>query len=111
MSELPDDSLELDLPENADQSTTDADEEVSPLRFGYTVGVREDGTFVFDLHGPDQGVVQLLGLTHFAQAQIERIHNLALNQGDALLNQGLALLYNELQAMKTALNLDQDDES
>lgn len=111
MSEEMNDSLELDLPENADQSEAEQNEEASPLRFGYTVGVREDGTFVFDLHGPDQGVVQLLGLTHFAQAQIERIHNLALNQGDALLNQGLALLFKELQAVKAALNLDQDDES
>jgi hypothetical protein len=101
--EIPTDDLEEE-PEEAEADLTET------LRFGYTVGVKEDGGFVFELHGEDKGVVQLLGLTRFAENQIERIHDIALKQGDALLNQGLALLYQEIQTMKRAMGINQDDQ-
>lgn len=92
--------------ESADETAGKTEtQETSPLRFGYTVGVNEDGSFVFDLHGEDKGIVQLLGLTRFAEYQIERIHNISMKQGDALLNQGLALLFQELQTIKEAVGV------
>jgi hypothetical protein len=96
-------------PEESEDEVETSDEKT--LRFGYTVGVNDDGSFVFDLHGEDKGIVQLLGLTRFAEYQIERMHNIALKQGDALTNQGLALLFQELQAIKQALGLPVDEES
>ena len=106
--------VEVEVPEDTGEETTEPEQEAAPeegeeLRFGYTVGVRENGGFVFELHGEDKGVVQLLGLTRFAENQIERIHNIALKQGDALLNQGLALLFQELQAIKRAVGITPHD--
>lgn len=34
----------------------------SPMKCGYVIGVREDGTFVFDVLGTSPGIIELLGL-------------------------------------------------
>jgi len=98
--------VELDVKEEPD---TPPVTEETKLQFGYTVGVKEDGGFLFELHGEEKGVVQLLGLTKFAENQIDRIHDIALKQGDALLNQGLALIFQEIQVMKKAMGLSTDE--
>jgi hypothetical protein len=98
-----DPTVQVDTEVPAD--TPVSEEDASLMRFGYTVGVKEDGSFIFDLHGEEKGVVQLLGLTKFAENQINRIQDIALKQGDALLNQGLALIFQEIQVMKRAMGL------
>jgi len=32
------------------------------IKCGYVIGIREDGTFVFDILGTDPGIIELLGL-------------------------------------------------
>jgi hypothetical protein len=36
--------------------------EGSPVKCGYVIGVREDGSFIFDVLGTSPGIVELLGL-------------------------------------------------
>jgi hypothetical protein len=43
----------------------------SPTKCGYVIGVREDGTFIFDILGTVPGIIELLGLHTIAG---ERLH-------------------------------------
>jgi hypothetical protein len=40
---------------------------------GYAVGLRDDGNFVFELLGKQNGVVQLLGIHEYAERQIQML--------------------------------------
>jgi hypothetical protein len=66
------------------------------LSCGYVVGVKKDGSFVFQVLGEEKGVIQLLGLNQFAKKQINTLT-------DANLNQGVPLLMNVLQKLHSRL--------
>jgi hypothetical protein len=40
---------------------------------GYAVGLRDDGNFVFELLGKQNGVVQLLGIHEYAERQVQML--------------------------------------
>ena len=42
-----------------------------PVKCGYAIGVREDGSFVFDIIGTDPGIIELLGLHKIAKEKLE----------------------------------------
>jgi len=52
---------------------------VKDLKSGYTVGYKENGDFVFEIHGEDTGLVQLLGLHEYARHRVEFVRDV--NQG------------------------------
>jgi hypothetical protein len=60
------------LPESGDPDAPAAPiPEGSPVKCGYAIGIREDGTFLFDIFGSDLGIVELLGLHTIARERIE----------------------------------------
>lgn len=46
------------------------EEDSKALVSGYTVGLKENGEFVFEIHGDNTGLVQLLGLHEYAKYRI-----------------------------------------
>ncbi len=58
---------------------------LADLRMGYVVGITEDGNFVFDVVGKEQGLLELLGLQKFAESKIKNVLDANQNQGDKLL--------------------------
>lgn len=38
---------------------------------GYAVGLKDDGSFVFELLGKQNGVIQLLGIHEYAERQVQ----------------------------------------
>lgn len=58
---------------------------LADLRMGYVVGITDDGNFVFDVVGKEQGLLELLGLQKFAESKIQSALDANQNQGDKLL--------------------------
>ncbi len=58
---------------------------LADLRMGYVVGVTEDGNFVFEIVGKEQGLVELLGLHRFAESKINNVLDTNQNQGNKIL--------------------------
>ena len=52
---------------------------VKELKSGYTVGYKENGDLVFEIHGEDTGLIQLLGLNEYARHRVEFVRDV--NQG------------------------------
>ncbi len=82
------------MPVETDETPVEVQEEAKPeqkaltlsdLRMGYVVGITEDGNFVFDVVGKEQGLLELLGLQKFAEAKIKNVLDANQNQGDKLL--------------------------
>lgn len=86
------------MPVETDETPVEVQEEVKPeaapaakpltlsdLRMGYVVGITEDGNFVFDVVGKEQGLLELLGLQKFAESKIKNVLDANQNQGDKLL--------------------------
>lgn len=78
------------------------------LKYGYTVGVDEEGKFVFQLHGKEKGFVELLGLTKFAEQQINTLMDSTLGQGLPRVNAGLAMLNGKLEEILERMNAQED---
>ena len=55
------------------------------LKMGYVVGVTDDGNFIFEVVGKEQGLLELLGLQKFADSKVKNILDANQNQGDKLL--------------------------
>lgn len=59
-------SKEIDLP-------TSPLKNESPIKVGYSIGVRENGKIVFNIVGTEQSFVELLGLHHVAALRLDEI--------------------------------------
>ena len=55
-----------------------------PLRCAYTVGVTQQGRFIFETAGEGQGIVELLGLHNFAGNKLQQLHDVQLGTGSYL---------------------------
>jgi len=64
------------------EATTDQDKVV---KIGYTVGITEEGNFVFKLLGNKPEVIGLLGTHQYASRKIDRLFDSHQNSGDALI--------------------------
>lgn len=53
---------------------------------GYTIGLKDNGDFVFQLHGENPDLVSLLGCHEVARRRVERTHDANQNSGDALIH-------------------------
>lgn len=73
------------------------------LKFGYLVGVKGDGSFVFQILGEEKGVVQLMGINQFARRQLEVISDANMNQGEPLLANGINAIGQELVRLRQAV--------
>jgi len=93
---------------NAD-SPTGGQPDQPKIQTGYTVGLLDNGQFVFQLHGEKSGLVELLGIHGYASSQVQKIQDDTLILGDKLtleVGEGLQLLMNELQEVKKLLSGD-----
>lgn len=61
----------------------------SPVKAGFTVLLREDGSLVFDIMGEQCGAIELLGLHSYAGTQISNITAMAV--GDSKHGMAVAL--------------------
>jgi hypothetical protein len=57
------------------------------LRYGYIVGLKEDGNFVFELIGKQKGLVELLGLHRYAEKKVMQLLDVTQGSGDALIQE------------------------
>lgn len=53
----------------------------SPLKYGYTVGINEDGGFRFEIHGQEAGLIELLGIHQYADYRISFIQDINQKNG------------------------------
>lgn len=51
--------------------TTETTDPVSEIKIGFTVGILKNNEFVFNIHGENPGVVELLGLVQFAAKLVD----------------------------------------
>lgn len=86
--------------ENAVDETEDV-QEVSVVA-GYTVGLQDNGGFIFQIHGDEPNLIELLGLHAYASMKVEKIHSSKHTGGDNLTLEVGQLLV-ELDKKVTAL--------
>lgn len=90
--------------------TTPADEAVNNLnppepdkgeeiKYAFVVGVKNNGQFVFDVHGDSIGLIELLGLKEYADRRIQGIFDDNHGTGDAISMQNYRLLSQLVQAV------------
>lgn len=79
--------------------------QTSPVVAAYTVGLREDNSYIFQSHGPDAGLIQLLGLHAFAGHQLKSLMDKVTGTGDAISHKSLKLL----EALIKSLNAEQEN--
>ncbi len=65
--------------ELVDPQLIEAAPKESPIKAGFTVGVREDNKFVFELLGVQVGAVELMGIQAYADRQINNLVMQAVN--------------------------------
>lgn len=73
------------------------------LKSHYTVGVKENGDLVFDFGGDGLGVIELLGLHHYAGIRIKSTLDISNGTGDGLIVQLGNVLNVELEKVWVAL--------
>ena len=73
------------------------------LKYGYVVGVRENGEFVFNVTGNNIGVIELMGLQKYAESRVANIVNTNQGTGDAITIQLLARIDGLTAALKQLL--------
>lgn len=76
--------------------------EMPEMDVGYLVGLKPDGTFVFEVIGDKPGLVQLLGLHKYAEHRLEVAKDINQGYGIPLLAQTLSQIQ---QMMKVVLNM------
>ena len=88
--------------EKLESETTEIPEvpvpQLSPLRTGYTIGVREDGSLVFEVLGSHPQLLEMVGLTEIASERIAI-------QADVRLNGKFTLLTKQLAMVDAKLNI------
>jgi hypothetical protein len=76
------------------------------LRMGYIVGITEEGNFVFDVVGKNQGLLELLGLHDFATIKVKQALEHQQGTGDKLVFEvakTVAALAQEVQKLTSLL--------
>jgi hypothetical protein len=76
----------------------------SPVRVSYIVGVREDGSFVFNIGGSKPGLLEILGLHSFAANKIRLIYEKAQLEGDAAIHAQFQQLHQKFNKTLETLN-------
>jgi hypothetical protein len=77
--------------------------ELSPVAVGYTVGVRENGEFVFEVKGSKPGLVELLGVHTFAGRKIDLLYDRAQVEGQAAVAVQFQQLSQRVQSLAGSL--------
>lgn len=91
--------------EDAVAPAADAEEkEESPVRVGYTVGVREDGNFVFQITGEKPGLVEILGTHVYASKKIGLLYDRSQMEGQQAIAAQFGLLGQKFNKMIETLN-------
>jgi len=70
------------------------------FKVGFLVGVKQDGSFDFNVFGKEQGIVELMGLCNFATNQVNLLADNSLKQGLPLLANMLASISREVNELK-----------
>ena len=90
---------EIKTDENKIEGNTKVEE--LKIAFGYTVGLGENGKFIFKIHGKDPGLVELFGIHKYAEKQIELVSNVS--QG-----YGIPVIMKQLNEILEKLNKEQE---
>jgi len=75
----------------------------------YVVGLKPDGSFVFEVLGDAPGLVQLLGLHKYAEHRLEVAKDINQGYGPPLLNQRLEQIQQMLKAMLNMMTQQSKD--
>lgn len=96
----------LDVPAEEQDAVAPKTEEKkeSPIKIAYTVGVKEDGQFVFNVSGSKPGLLELLGLQTFAAKKIGMMYDKAQTEGDAAVHMQFQLLNQKFNKTLETLN-------
>jgi hypothetical protein len=76
------------------------------IRYAYVVGVKNNGQFVFDVHGDEVGLIELMGLHQYADRRIKGVFDDNHGTGDAITMQ----LFKMLQELGAKLLGEQEQE-
>jgi hypothetical protein len=80
------------------------EKEESPVKMAYTVGVREDGQFVFEVTGSKPSLLELLGLQTFAGKKIELMYGRSQVEGEVGIMTRLQMLDHKFNKTLETLN-------
>ncbi len=69
------------------------------IKYAYVVGVKNNGQFVFDVHGDEIGLIELMGLHQYASRRIQGIFDDNHGTGDAITTQ----IYKTIQELAAKL--------
>jgi hypothetical protein len=88
----------------------------SPVKIAYTVGMKEDGKFIFNISGSGPGLLELLGLHTLASKKIGIMYDKAQMEGEATIHAQFQLLHQKfnktletLNALFTSLAMEKKD--
>lgn len=76
----------------------------SPVRYGYQIVLREDGTFGFEVLGDHTGAIELLGIHEYAKVQIDNLIAPSVGSSSVALLQNSKVLYEMLKAINARLD-------
>ena len=76
----------------------------SPVKMAYTVGVKEDGQFIFEVTGSKPSLLELLGLQTFAGKKIEIMYGRSQIEGEVGIMTRLQMLDHKFNKTLETLN-------